>query len=359
MSDEIKIINPFTDIIPPAIDYGGGNNNDFNQFSMGGGGENGLKADPQGLWFGSKKYADAPFKVDMSGNVTANSFVVTGGTIKYGKSSFSDSVHAGYYIGTEGVYMGSAGDTKKIKYDIAAGTFTLTGITLSWTDVSGAGKPADNATVGATWNSNISGQPSDSSITNPSYITSTKITATTIETPTITSGTVTGTLVQTDASSYTGVKMSSSLGGLVVYGQTFELRDTSNTLYGYIGGFNGYYNIATYGNRNMLMDAGGGTVHFNSNAAPLSDGGVNLGYYNYRWGNCYTLNLTFQNGIYMNYTGGYIQSNSQFRVVGSINLTGNMTFENYASLTIKDSGGTSRTLTCQYNSTLGKYILST
>ena len=58
-------------------------------------------------------------------------------------------------------------------------------------------KPDNNATYGATWNSNISGQPSDASITNPSYITSTKITSTTIESPTITAGTITGSTLQT------------------------------------------------------------------------------------------------------------------------------------------------------------------
>ena len=43
----------------------------------------------------------------------------------------------------------------------------------------------------------------------------------------------------------------------------------------------------------------------------------------------------------------------------SVNLTGNMTFENYASISIKDSGGTARVLTVQWNATLSKYILST
>lgn len=36
----------------------------------------------------------------------------------------------------------------------------------AWAAVSGPGRPQDNATVGATWNGNVSGQPSDSAITN-------------------------------------------------------------------------------------------------------------------------------------------------------------------------------------------------
>ena len=131
---------------------------------------------------------------------------------------------------------------------------------------------------------------------------------------TITSGTVTGVLLQTTSTSNSGVKMSSDLGGIVVYGQTFQLRDTSNNLYGYIGGYGGYYNIATYNNRNMLLDAGSATVHFYSHAAPLNDGGKNLGYYNYRWGNCFTLNVTFQDGYYLDKNGNNLRLNGLNRI---------------------------------------------
>jgi hypothetical protein len=41
--------------------------------------------------------------------------------------------------------------------------------TATWSGVSGTGKPADNATVGASWGSNISGQPADSALFN-SYV---------------------------------------------------------------------------------------------------------------------------------------------------------------------------------------------
>lgn len=39
-----------------------------------------------------------------------------------------------------------------------------------WNQISGSGKPADNATVGATWGSNIAGQPSDSSLLNSNQL---------------------------------------------------------------------------------------------------------------------------------------------------------------------------------------------
>lgn len=540
MSSEatIQIVNPFTDIVPPDYAYNAAGQTDFEQFSMGGGGANGLKADAQGLWFGSRTFATAPFKVDMSGNMTVASLVITGGTVKYGKTAFSDSVHAGYYIGNEGVYIGGATDATKLKFTVASGLLDLVGtVSGRSTDILAAAinasglatgivdglvttlKIADgqvtsaktsiaainptsgeiNANkVGTTqidtsavtaakiasgavtanklttynfvlsagafsnnspssgriaWSSckvvyngteytitngsclstnkhvywqlsnptvfsasdtlpalgnddflvafNSSGTALlvwNSTIVNGNRITTGSISATQIaahaitaneiaastitaneiaaatitaakmnvsqlsaisaDLGTITAGTVTGALIQTSSSSYTGVKMSSGIGGIAVYGQNFNLYDTSGTLYGYVGGYGGYYNIYA-NNRNILIDAGGATIHCNSNVAPLSHAGAQLGYYNYAWANVYALNFAFNNSQYFNTNGSYIQSNSDFRVSGSIALTGNMVFENYASLTIKDSGGTSRTLTCQYNSTLGRYILST
>jgi len=115
----------------------------------------------------------------------------------------------------------------------------------------------------------------------------------------ITAGTITGALLQTSSSSYTGVKISSSIGGINMYGQSLSLYDTGGTLYGYIGGYGGYYNIATYNNRNMLLGAGSGTLHLNSTMAPLNNAAVNLGYYNYAFGNVYSLNYSFNNSQYL------------------------------------------------------------
>lgn len=151
----------------------------------------------------------------------------------------------------------------------------------------------------------------------------------------ITSGTVTGALLQTSDSSNTGIKIG-TVGldtGIFVYGQTFKLLDTNGNLYGHIGGYGGYYNIATYNNRNMLLDAGSATVHFYSHAAPLYDGNKNLGYYNYRWGNCFTLNLTFENGYYLNKSGNALQLNGLNRLTmdgGTFRRVG-LTFKDSAS----------------------------
>lgn len=52
---------------------------------------------------------------------------LSGGTIKYLKTGFTDATHAGYYIGSEGLYMGDAADATKLKYTIADGTLVLVG----------------------------------------------------------------------------------------------------------------------------------------------------------------------------------------------------------------------------------------
>ena len=83
--------------------------------------------DTNGLYLGNSDYASAPFWVNMSGDVVATSLTLTGGTVKSGKTSFSDSANTGYYIGTEGLYAGAASDATKLKFTIADGTFDFVG----------------------------------------------------------------------------------------------------------------------------------------------------------------------------------------------------------------------------------------
>jgi len=56
---------------------------------------------------------------------------VTGGTVKYNKTSFTDTTHAGYYLGSEGIYFGAASDISKLKYTIADGSFDFVGTVSS------------------------------------------------------------------------------------------------------------------------------------------------------------------------------------------------------------------------------------
>jgi hypothetical protein len=80
-----------------------------------------FRADKSGIWLGAKLFADAIFSVSMAGAVTASSLTLIGGIFKYGKTSFTDSTHDGYYISNEGLYFGSAGDVTKYKFIIATG----------------------------------------------------------------------------------------------------------------------------------------------------------------------------------------------------------------------------------------------
>lgn len=89
----------------------------------------------------------------------------------------------------------------------------------SWSDIGGTGKPSDNATVGADWNTNISNKPTIPVL--PGYITSTKITSTTIESPTITGG-----VLQTNDTNIGVVRLS---------GNTLVVRDENGTIRVQIG----------------------------------------------------------------------------------------------------------------------------
>lgn len=128
MADKkIKVIDPFTNIEPPENSTVNPNANSLEGMSAGGASANGMKVDRQGMWFGSKLFGDAVFSVDMLGNLVANSVTLTGGVIKSGKTSFSDSVNAGYYISPEGIYFGSASDARRLKYTVSSGVLDLIG----------------------------------------------------------------------------------------------------------------------------------------------------------------------------------------------------------------------------------------
>lgn len=68
------------------------------------------------------------FLIDGSpGIIECASIRLTGGSISYGKNSFTDTANTGYYIGKEGVYFGSASDATKFKFSIATGALEYAG----------------------------------------------------------------------------------------------------------------------------------------------------------------------------------------------------------------------------------------
>ena len=156
---------------------------------------NWFRVDTSGnTWWGAVTFVDAPASITPAGvskftnttiTGTITSSTITGGTISIGNSNDI------FKADSNGIYLGnavfaSAPFRVSMSGTVNCSNINITGGTIQWSTVAGTtNAPANNATVGATWNSNITGQPSDSSITNPSYITSTKITATTIESPTI------------------------------------------------------------------------------------------------------------------------------------------------------------------------------
>lgn len=69
----MPVTNPFTDIIPPVKTPSQELKKLVNGTSLNiGNGDTSFKADRSGAWLGAKKFADAPFKVDMEGNTRVN-----------------------------------------------------------------------------------------------------------------------------------------------------------------------------------------------------------------------------------------------------------------------------------------------
>jgi len=75
------------------------------------------------LYSGNVEFNEGIFR----GTITTANVTLTGGVIRYQKTSFTDSVNAGYYNGPEGIYYGAAADVSKLKYDITTGVFDFIG----------------------------------------------------------------------------------------------------------------------------------------------------------------------------------------------------------------------------------------
>ena len=333
------------------------------------------------------------YQLRPNGDAIFRNLTLTGGKLNYQKTSFTDSTNAGYYIGKEGIYFGSASDTKRLKFDIDTGAFdfigtiagrdtnaiafgdqygnltkevinakldtstkeilgdftfgasgaikmntdadnglwisptgllgkksgattfaidtsgnatfkgditgstgtfgsvTITSGSISWSTVGGTGKPADDATEGATLGTNVSGGSTDANnIDNSGYITQ-------IDADSITTGKLTAVVVQTSASDNTGIKMSSTIGGMNVYGQTITFKDTSGNTRGYLGSDSSKVYMIGVTEKN---------VHIGSSQSIILDAaqywdvrpdrtGVNLGSADYPWQYAYSNNFIIGN----------------------------------------------------------------
>ena len=81
----IKIVNPFTNIkrallseVDDTSKNGGTYLSDLRELNIGNGGNNVFRADKNGIWLGSDKFSDAPFRVNMSGALVATSATISG-----------------------------------------------------------------------------------------------------------------------------------------------------------------------------------------------------------------------------------------------------------------------------------------
>lgn len=203
---------------------------------------------------------------------------------------------------------------------------TANNITITWGSISWA-----NVTAPSYWDIGWTKPPANADNTVDSigdtYLTN--ITSTWIYT-----WTITGNLIQTSPYSNTGVKMWDYYNGIIVYWQTFRMYEWS-TLYWYIWTYGWYYNIQTVNNRNLLVTTWSWTMFYSwVSISPQYSWGWTLWLSSQYWNDIYTNNVTLASWKYINYIWGNIQSNSDFRVVGSIKLTGNLIFENNASITI-------------------------
>ena len=76
------------------------------------------------------------WQIKGDGNAEFVGITLTGGTLKYGKTAFTDTVNAGYILDSNGVFIGNAGDTTHLKYTLATGVVdakVFSGIIAGWT----------------------------------------------------------------------------------------------------------------------------------------------------------------------------------------------------------------------------------
>jgi len=87
------------------------------------------------------------------------SITVSGGTIKYNKTSFTDTTNAGYYICSDGFYFGSASDATKLKFTISNGEIDFVGASISNPVLTGIQAGSELAIQG--WTHDMAFTPTD------------------------------------------------------------------------------------------------------------------------------------------------------------------------------------------------------
>ena len=128
--NSFKVISAKDKITIPDVEYalGGSGGMKLTSDSLTvGEGDTTFKITGEGIHLGAADFNDAPFSVNLDGEVVADSLTVTGGTIKYGKTSFTDDTNSGYYVSSDGLYFGSVSDATVLKFDIGTGLMSYSG----------------------------------------------------------------------------------------------------------------------------------------------------------------------------------------------------------------------------------------
>jgi hypothetical protein len=122
---------------------------------------------------------------------------------------------------------------------------------------------------------------------------------------TVTAGALVGVSVTAKSGSSTIAVMNSS--GVRVNGQNFNVYDsTGATLYGYVGGYGGYFNLQAVSGRNMLIGASNATVFFGNDVGTAAPAGGLLGSSSAPWNTIYGGNLV-SNNLYAASSSSYIR----------------------------------------------------
>ena len=82
-------------------------------------------------WVIGSSASSIDWAVTTAGTLTITGAGIVSPSISYGKTSFTDSTNAGYFLSSLGVYIGSASDVSVLKYTIASGVFDFIGTVSS------------------------------------------------------------------------------------------------------------------------------------------------------------------------------------------------------------------------------------
>lgn len=283
-----KIINPYDDIAVALLNEGSDNLygsqylNDVRSLQVGYGGKV-LRADSQGIWLGAEEFADAPFSVDMEGNVTA--VTLTLGSLagdlddiddgsSYAKTTLNEVLGASYaYNG-----LNTSGEIIKgfLNSQLSAKALPTNGVRVDASGIYGRNAGVTTFYLDSAGNAYFIGDIYSSSM-SASTITGSTITGTTLTTASSGQRVVlTSTLARFYNSS--GTLMASTYAG----SSSYWIKGEQSTSGVYLDcGYNGSVSFLSDGDLKIVYDP------VNEVFVPYNNYGVGLGAAGAYWGDFY------------------------------------------------------------------------